>query len=150
MTRSFPPGIASVKALSGHILAVRWNGLAEDRIDLTELAAGRKSLAPLRKLATFALAKVGEGGWSVAWKGGVELDADFLYRLARYQAGDSLPPEVFVAWRERNKLSQAKAALALGISVRMVKYYEDGSYLIPKTVRLACLGYENLQRKAAA
>ncbi|MDK9722568.1 MAG: DUF2442 domain-containing protein [Rhodospirillales bacterium] len=150
MTRSFLPGIASAEALSGHVLAIRWNGMAEDRIDLTELVAGRKGLAPLRKAAAFASAKVGEGGWSVVWKGGVELDADFLYRLARYQAGDSLTPEAFVSWRERNKLSQAKAALALGISLRMVKYYEDGSYLIPKTVCLACLGYESLQRKAAA
>lgn len=150
MTRSFLPCIASVEALSGHVLRVCWKGLAEDRIDLTEWVAGRNSMAPLRKFAAFASAKVGEGGWSVAWKEGVELDADFLYRLARYQVGDSLAPEAFISWRERNKLSQTKAALALGISVRMVKYYEDGTYLIPKTVCLACLGYESLQRKAAA
>jgi len=150
MTRSPLPNIASVAALSDHVLVVRWGGHAEDRIDLTELVARRNGLAPLRKQAAFASAEVGEEGWSVVWRGGIELDADFLYRLARYQAGDSLPPEDFLSWRARNKLSQAKAALALGISLRMLKYYEDGTFLIPKTVCLACLGYESLQRKAAA
>ncbi|TAN46865.1 MAG: DUF2442 domain-containing protein [Rhodospirillales bacterium] len=150
MTRSPLPNIASVAVLSGHVLVVRWRGHAEDRIDLTELVAQRNSLAPLRKQAAFAAAEVGEEGWSVVWRGGIELDADFLYRLARYQAGDSLTPEDFLSWRVRNKLSQAKAALALGISLRMVKYYEDGNYLIPRTVRLACLGYESLKDKEAA
>lgn len=86
----------------------------------------------------------------MAWGEEVELDADHLYRLARYQAGDSLPPDSFRAWRSRHGLSQRTAAEALGISDRMVKYYEDGSHLIPKTVMLACTGYDALHPGMAA
>jgi hypothetical protein len=32
----------------------------------------------------------------------------------------------------------------------MVKYYEDGSHMIPKTVMLACRGYDVLRSGAAA
>jgi len=53
-------------------------------------------------------------------------------------------------WRSKHGLSQAKAAAALGISDSMVKYYEDGSHMIPKTVMLACRGYDALRSGAAA
>lgn len=42
------------------------------------------------------------------------------------------------AWRQSLGLSQAAAALELGISTRMYQYYEAGEKEIPLTVELAC------------
>ncbi len=41
---------------------------------------------------------------------------------------------------------QTAAARALGISFRMWRYYEAGSHLLPKTVRLAALGLDAERR----
>jgi hypothetical protein len=40
------------------------------------------------------------------------------------------------------------AAEAIGMTRRMIAYYKNGSRPIPKTVWLACLGYEVLERHA--
>ena len=150
MSRAKRPNILSVHPERGHVLRVRWQYHGEDAVDLSEPIAAKRALAPLKNPKTFARARVGEHGWTVKWSGDVELDADHLYRLARYQAGDSLPPETFRAWRARHKLSQAKAAAALGLSGRMIKYYEDGSHMIPKTVMLACRGFDATRSGMAA
>lgn len=48
-----------------------------------------------------------------------------------------MSPGEFVQWRHTLRLSQAGAAAALGLSRRMVQYYEVGRP-IPQTVALAC------------
>ena len=50
---------------------------------------------------------------------------------------------------ERNNLSLSRAAEAIGMTRRMIAYYKNGSRSIPKTVWLACIGYEVLERHAA-
>jgi hypothetical protein len=42
----------------------------------------------------------------------------------------------------RNKLSLSGAADALGISRRMVSYYRTAHKAIPRSIWLACLGWE--------
>ena len=37
-----------------------------------------------------------------------------------------------------------QAAEALGVSARMFCYYEAGVHLLPKTVRLAAIGFDTL------
>lgn len=55
-----------------------------------------------------------------------------------------MTPTAFRAWRKHMGLSQKAAAEALGISPRMVGYYEAGkrddgrAVDIPKPVRLSC------------
>lgn len=44
----------------------------------------------------------------------------------------------FSDWRARNGLSWTGAAEALGMSRRMIAYYENGDRDIPLTVELAC------------
>jgi hypothetical protein len=148
MSRAKRPNILSVEPVRGHTLRIRWRDNGEDIVDLADLIAAKRALAALKKPKIFAKARPGEHGWTVRWGGDLELDADHLYRLARYQAKESLRPEAFRNWRAKHGLSQAKAAAALGVSDRMVKYYEDGSHLIPKTVMLACRGYDALRSAA--
>lgn len=45
---------------------------------------------------------------------------------------------ILKSWRLRLGLSQKAAAEALGVSLRMLQYYESGDMPIPKTVALAC------------
>jgi len=150
MSRAKPPNIVAVELVANHVLRVSWRDHGVDRIDLGPLIFAGQSLAALRTPAAFAMAAVGEYGWTIVRNDDLELDADQLFRLGRYQAGESLTPESFRAWRTRHGLSQRSAADALGISDRMVKYYEDGSHLVPKTVMLACAGYDALRSGIAA
>ena len=150
MSRAKRPNIESVEPARGHLLRIRWRDHDEDTVDLSELIATRRALAALKKPKVFAKARPGAHGWTVRWSQNIELDADHLHRLARYQAKDSLRPEAFRSWRAKHGLSQAKAAAALGVSDRMIKYYEDGSHMIPKTVMLACRGYDAMRSGIAA
>jgi hypothetical protein len=149
MSRAKPPNITAVEALPDLTLKITWATHDKDIIRLGDLVTAGAALEPLRDPKAFATAMVGEDGWTVAWGDSIELDADHLFRLARYQAGESMTPEAMRAWRLGNGLSQARAAVELGISDRMVKYYEDGTHLVPKTVMLACAGYDALRRAAA-
>ena len=150
MSRAKPPNIAAVAVTANYVLRINWHDHGEDTVDLAHLITTSRGLEPIRSPAKFASAQVGEDGWTVAWGEATELDADHLFRLARYQAGESLSPEAFRAWRTHHGLSQKSASNALGISDRMVKYYEDGSHLVPKTVTLACIGYDALKARKAA
>ena len=48
----------------------------------------------------------------------------------------------------KHRMTQSDAAKALGISPRMWRYYEAGTHLLPKTVRLAAAGFD-VQANAA-
>lgn len=136
------PRIESVEPLSDRRLRVHWaNGTASVvRLDATiDRYAG---LAPLRKAAVFCRGRMADWGWAVKWPGSIDIAARTLYRLAMEQSGEFMRSGEFKRWRQRIGLTQERAADALGLSLRMVKYYESGTKPIPKTVRLACLGYE--------
>jgi len=75
------------------------------------------------------------------------MGADRLYQLCREQAGLFSPAD-FDGWMLKNQLSLSSAAEALGMTRRMIAHYRSGSRPIPKTVQLACIGWESL-RKAA-
>ena len=50
---------------------------------------------------------------------------------------------------QKDGLTLDGAARALGLSRRMLAYYRGGAKPVPRTVALACLGWEAEQRKAA-
>ena len=57
------------------------------------------------------------------------------------QAG-GIGPERILNRMDRPSLTKARAAHATGASRRMLNYYLSGAKPIPKTVWLACLGWE--------
>lgn len=59
-----------------------------------------------------------------------------------------MSPAAFKCWRERKAYMLDSAAQALGISRRMVAYYEQGEKAIPRVVALAvrALAPENSTR----
>ncbi len=54
----------------------------------------------------------------------------------------------FIRWRRRYGLSLSGAAEALGNSRRQLAYYASGKHAVPRTVLLACKGWET-ERKPA-
>lgn len=136
------PNITAVTSVGQQTVEITWASGKTDCVDLAELVADLAGLAPLDNASTFSAVHVGEDGWSLIWPNGAEIGTDTLWRMAREQAGDATPINVFRNWRSRNQLSLADASMALGITQRMVSYYEAGRYLIPRMVGLACKGWE--------
>jgi transcriptional regulator with XRE-family HTH domain len=46
------------------------------------------------------------------------------------------------AWRTRHGLTQTKAGIALGLSLRAIQNYEHGARLVPRSIALACAALE--------
>jgi len=93
--------------------------------------------------AAFKAVGVGDWGWSAHWTDHMQISADTLWRLSLEQGAAWLR-----AWREAHGITEAEAAAALGVSPRLWRQYEAGTHLLPKTVRLACLGYDSRSRAA--
>ncbi len=138
------PNMRAVRAGKGRDLIIIWKNGAESIVDVKDHIAGYKVFAPLKNSkAAFHSVVLGEWGWCAHWSDEMEISSDTLWRLALEQGSAWLR-----AWRNKHDMTQAEAATALGVSPRMWRYYEAGSHLLPKTVRLACIGLD-AQAKAA-
>jgi len=138
------PNIRSVRAMDGRRLVIAWRGGAESVVDIAEHTDKFAIFAPLRDDdSLFRDVAVGEWGWCVHWPYEIEISSDSLWRLALEQGSGWLR-----AWRETHGITQSEAAKALGVSPRMWRYYEAGSHLLPKTVRLAAIGFDAAPRAA--
>lgn len=144
------PRILSVKAAGEFRLRVRFANGKSFAVDLDGEVRRFKPYRSLRDQALFARVAVGEGGHSVTWPvGELDMGADTLWQYALEQNGRTDAAE-FIRWRWRNRLSLAAAAEALGLSRRQIAYYASGQREVPRTVLLACKGWESEQQHAAA
>ena len=129
--------IHAIRAESDTQLRLFWSDGTTAVIDLPK---GRKSNE----------VELGDWGHSLVWPDGFELGADSLWleTLDAIGRGDA---RHFLEWRLTNGLSLAKAADALGLARRTVAYYSNGDRAVPKTVLLACKGWDatHPERKAA-
>ena len=138
------PNLRSVRVEDDRRLAIAWRGGAESVVDIAEQLDRFAIYAPLREDAgLFRAAKIGEWGWCVHWSDELEISSDTLWRLALEQGSAWLR-----AWLQENGMTQSEAAKALGVSPRMWRYYEAGTHLLPKTVRLAAIGFDAARRAA--
>jgi hypothetical protein len=140
--------IADVKYKGDYALRMRWANNKALTVDLREPVFRLKGMRPLRDTGAFALAGVGEGGHSVVWPGEIDMGAARLLEMALEQNGRADAVE-FIRWRGKHGLSLTDAAEALGLSRRQVAYYASGEHAVPRTVLLACKGWE-VERQAAA
>jgi hypothetical protein len=138
------PNIRSVRPDTDRRLIIGWKGGAESVVDVSKHLSNYKIFARLRRDDDlFRSVTVGEWGWCVHWSDQMEISSDTLWRLALLQGSEWLR-----AWRLGHGLTQAEAAASLGVSPRMWRYYEAGSHLLPKTVRLAGIGLDAEMRAA--
>ena len=132
--------ITGVECRGGFSICAAWEHGREDLIDLEPHIRAFKVFAPLRNPEEFRQVRVGEWGWHLEWPCGVDISSDTLRRLALEQVQNIMTPAMIKEWRQELGLSLTQAAHVLGLSRRMVSYYESGEKEIPKYVALACLG----------
>jgi DNA-binding XRE family transcriptional regulator len=139
MPRKILPRIAAVTSGEQPLtLRVRWDKGEESHIDLSGMIQSFRVYGPLRhSLELFRQVRVGEHGTDVVWTDEIDMAADTLWRLAQEQAGATMTPDAFRHWRERKAYTLDEAARALGLSRRIVAYYEKGDRPIPRVVALA-------------
>jgi DNA-binding XRE family transcriptional regulator len=112
-------------------------------VDVSGLINSFRLYAPLRDNSKlFRQVRVGEHGTDVVWKDQLDISNDTLWRLAKEQSGATMSPEAFRRWRGRQAYTLDAAAKALGVSRRMIAYYEKGERPIPRVVALATRGLE--------
>lgn len=142
--------ITAAKALADGVLSLTFADGETMRVQVAPIVRKHPTLRALADPATFRRVKVGEWGGSVQWAGNdaLELAADNLRARAIEQAG-GYSHELIMEWMARHGLTLDAAAQALGLSRRMLAYYRSGEKPVPRTVALACLGWEAEQRMAA-
>ena len=134
--------LTAVEALPDYCLRLTYADGQAFVVDLSERIRTTSFLAPLTDAALFAQAKVGFAGRSVDWiEDELDLGTDNLRHLAVEQAG-GIGHERIWAWLHDTGLTLEQGAEALGISRRMLIYYRDGEKPIPRSIWLACLGWE--------
>jgi len=124
-------------------LRIRWKNGDESRVDVSGLVNTFRVYEPLRHShELFAQVQLGEFGTDVVWNDAIDMSADTLWRLAQEQSGATMSSDAFKHWRERKAYTLDTAAQALGLSRRMVAYYEQGAKPIPRVVALATRALE--------
>jgi hypothetical protein len=141
--------LTAVKALSDGVLDLVYADGRALRVDIKPIIKHYPTLRALSNPAVFERARLGEWGGSVHWGDDdqLELAADNLRARGIEQAG-GYSHEVIWNWMARHQMSLDTAAQALGLSRRMLAYYRSGEKPVPRTVALACLGWETEQRLA--
>ena len=140
MSEFFHPKLQSVEALENGVLRTGWSTGEVLNVDVRPKLKKLKSLTHLLEPKLFATVHVAEWGNGIEWQDS-ELGADNVYAWAKEQAG-AVSHEMFDGWMRRNGLSLSAVAEALGISRRMASYYRTAHKVIPRSIWLACLGWE--------
>lgn len=137
--------LASVKTTPTASLLLSYVDGGQFEVSLVDTILKHPTLERLKDPEVFSSAKVGDHGASVIWANDddLELAADNLRARAVEQAG-GVSHEFIWNWMARNDLTIDAAAVALGVSRRMLAYYRSGSKPVPRTVALACLGWEEV------
>ncbi len=152
MPRKTLPRIAALKAGERPwTLSIRWEQGGEAVVDVSGMIEKFRVYAPLRDAPElFRQVKLGEYGADAVWSDEIDMSADTLWRLAREQSGVTMSAGEFRDWRQRHGYTLDAAAEALGISRRMVAYYEGGDRPIPRVVALATRALDALCHEAGA
>lgn len=143
------PRLKTVEALAGRKLALTFINDMTYIVDLSSDIAALPGLQPLKDPDAFRQAQIGDDGWTVEWAGpDIQIGADTLYLDAKAQAATDENTRIFIGWRARTGLPLALAAEALGVSTRSITRYTNGNEAAPRTLALACLGWDALQNQA--
>lgn len=148
MSEYFFPKLTAVVALAPYRLRTTWSTGEVLEVDVGDILRKIPALARILDAEVFARVHIAEWGGGIEWFD-TEFGEDNIYAWAREQAGE-VSHEMFGDWMHRNGLSLTTAAEALGISRRMVSYYRTAHKAIPRSIWLACLGWEATRPKTKA
>jgi len=145
-----PFTLTRVAALPGGVLHLTYADGQTFDVDVTPVIEHAPVLAALARPEVFSRAKLGPWGSSVCWDEdeNLELAADNLRaRAIEQQGGHS--HEHLVEWMHRHALTPQTAADAIGIASHVLDDYLSGTKPVPRTVALACLGWQAARQVAA-
>lgn len=149
-TRITRPRLTTVSPAADYCLNVRFVDGSSGTVSLKDSVFSLPGLAPLRDLAGFSFVVLGEYGWEAEWpQFDIQIGADTLFADMLDQRSET-PADRFTVWRIRNGLSLAAASRELGLTVRTVSAYGSGARPVPRTVQLACIGWEVEHRRKTA
>lgn len=143
------PRLSAVKVLADNRLALSFIDGQQLTLDLSHDLQAYPGLQPLREARAFDGATLGDDGWSVEWPElDIQIGADTLYLDALAQNAADENTRIFIDWRARTGLPLNQAAEALGVSARSITRYSSGREAVPRSLALACLGWDFLQQQA--
>ncbi|MFJ4247758.1 DUF2442 domain-containing protein [Pseudomonas sp. NPDC089741] len=143
------PRLSAVQALSDFRLALTFIDGQELTLYLGEDIQAYPGLKPLLDPEVFATVTMDDEGWTVEWlERDIQIGADTLYMDALAQNAADENTRIFIDWRARTGLSLNQAAEALGVSARSISRYSNGREAVPRSLALACLGWDSLQQNS--
>lgn len=142
------PRLQQVQTFADHTARLTFKNGSVFTIDFKPFFDESPGLAPLQNAEQFTKAVVPPDGWTMEWPAlDIQIGADTLWLDAKAQNAADESTRFFAGWRSRYRLSLKQAADALGLTPRTISAFSTGSRPIPKTVQLACIGWETLQKK---
>lgn len=145
------PRLSAVQALPDYRLALTFIDGQQLTLDLSRDLHAFPGLQPLLEDRAFDTAILGDDGWSVEWPElDIQIGADTLYLDALAQNASDENTRIFIDWRARTGLPLNQAAEALGVSARSISRYSSGREAVPRSLALACLGWDFLQQSNPA
>lgn len=145
------PRLRAVQARPGAILELTFISGQQFTLDMSKDLQSYPGLKPLSKVGAFEGAVLGDAGWTVEWPDlDIQIGADTLFLDALAQAAPDENTRIFIRWRLRHRMTLDQAAEALGVSARGISRYSSGREVVPRTLALACLGWEALEQPHAA
>lgn len=144
------PRLRAVQPLPGTGLELTFTNGQRFNLDMSDALEAYPGLAPLAKGNAFEGVTLSDGGWSVEWPElDIQIGADTLLLDALAQSAPDENTRIFIRWRLRHRMTLDQAADALGVSARSISRYSSGREAVPRTLALACLGWEALEQRAA-
>lgn len=149
-TRITRPRLTAVTPAADYCLNVSFVDGSCGIVNMKDFIFSLSSLAPLRDPVAFSGAVLGEYGWEAEWpQFDIQIGADTLLVDMLEQRSET-PADRFTVWRIRNNLSLAAASRELGVTIRTISAYGSGARPVPRTVQLACIGWEEERRRKSA
>lgn len=135
------PTVVDVESAQKNSVKITWQDGTVSMIDLSTIIAQFKIFRPLRNnREIFERVSLGYMGASITWGNDMEIGADTLERLEAIQR--PMSPEMFRDFMARHHFTLDAMPSVLGISRRQAAYFSAGNKTIPRTVALACVGYD--------
>ena len=139
------PSIESVKTKAPSTLVIVWSTGDVTPVDLAQTISRTRAYKPLIDLKLFKRAVPARWGHDVFWNDDIDMGADGLWEEAMRQNPQPDPNHEFESWKKRNRLTLTTAAHSFGLTRRTASAYANGARPVPKTVLLACKGWETLR-----
>jgi len=142
--------LTAVTPAADYCLNVSFADGSNGVVNMKDFIFSLSGLAPLRDPVAFSGVALGEYGWETEWPQlDIQIGADTLFADMRDQRSET-PADRFTVWRIRNNLSLAAASRELGVTIRTISAYGSGARPVPRTVQLACIGWEEERRRKSA